>query len=161
MHLPMPGMGEHGVRGTAPCWTEADRADLSGGPPGAERGTRSVGKDTHASARTSQTRVTGGTNLTCTLPHRLAWPLESLHPRESLASRVGCPSAWVSGRRLAAGSLRGGGNLVTFQSQSADRFSISLGCHTLSWPGGHLRSDWSGLKLLHHNRKREGKEQKK
>lgn len=43
----MPGIGEHGVRGTAPCWTEVDRADLSGGPPGAERGTRSVEKDTH------------------------------------------------------------------------------------------------------------------
>lgn len=42
----MPGIGEQGVRGTAPCWTEADRADLSGGPPGAERGTRSAGRAT-------------------------------------------------------------------------------------------------------------------
>lgn len=42
----MPGIGVQGVRGTAPCWTEADRADLSGGPPGAERGTRSVGRAT-------------------------------------------------------------------------------------------------------------------
>lgn len=42
----MPGIGVQGVRGTAPCWTEADRADLSGGPPGAEKGTRSVGRAT-------------------------------------------------------------------------------------------------------------------
>lgn len=42
----MPGIGEQGVRGIAPCWTEADRADLSGGPPGAERGTRSVRRAT-------------------------------------------------------------------------------------------------------------------
>lgn len=51
-NLPTPGMGEQGVLGTAPWRTEADRADLSGGPPGAERGTGSVGratwqKDTH------------------------------------------------------------------------------------------------------------------
>lgn len=43
-NLPTPGIGEQGVLGTAPCWTEADRADLSGGPPGAERRTGSVGE---------------------------------------------------------------------------------------------------------------------
>lgn len=42
----LPSIGEEGVLGTAPCRTEADRADLSGGPPGAERGTRSVGRAT-------------------------------------------------------------------------------------------------------------------
>ena len=45
-NLPTPGIGEQGVLGTAPWRTEADRADLSGGPPGAERGTGSVGKAT-------------------------------------------------------------------------------------------------------------------
>lgn len=42
----LPSIGEEGVLSTAPCRTEADRADLSGGPPGAERGTRSVGRAT-------------------------------------------------------------------------------------------------------------------
>lgn len=41
-YLPTPGIGEQGVLGIA----EADRADLSGGPPGAERGTVSVGRAT-------------------------------------------------------------------------------------------------------------------
>lgn len=41
-NLPTPGMGEQGVLSTAPCWMEGDRADLSGGPPGAERGKGSV-----------------------------------------------------------------------------------------------------------------------
>lgn len=45
-NLPTPGIGEQGVLGTAPWRTEADRADLSGGPPGAERGTGSVGRAT-------------------------------------------------------------------------------------------------------------------
>lgn len=43
-NLPTPGTGEQGVLGVAPCWTEADTAALSGGPPGAERGTGSVGR---------------------------------------------------------------------------------------------------------------------
>lgn len=37
-NLPTPGIGEPGVLGIPP--------DLSGGPPGAERGTRSVGRTT-------------------------------------------------------------------------------------------------------------------
>lgn len=45
-NLPTPGMGEQGVLGIAPCRTEADSADLSGGPPGAERGTCAVGRAT-------------------------------------------------------------------------------------------------------------------
>lgn len=45
-NLPTPGIGEQGVLGTAPWSREADRADLSGGPPGAERGTGSVGRAT-------------------------------------------------------------------------------------------------------------------
>lgn len=45
-NLPTPGIGEQGVLGTAPWRTEADRAALSGGPPGAERGTGSVRRAT-------------------------------------------------------------------------------------------------------------------
>lgn len=45
-NLPTPGIGEQGVLGTAPWRTEADSADLSGGPPGAERGTGSGGTAT-------------------------------------------------------------------------------------------------------------------
>lgn len=45
-NLPTPGIGEQGVLGTAPWRKEADMADLSGGPPGAERGTGSVGRAT-------------------------------------------------------------------------------------------------------------------
>lgn len=45
-NLPTPGIGELGVLGIAPWRTDADRADLSGGPPGAERGTGSVGRAT-------------------------------------------------------------------------------------------------------------------
>lgn len=45
-NLPTPGIGEPGVLGIIPGWTEVGRPDLSGGPPGAERGTRSVGTAT-------------------------------------------------------------------------------------------------------------------
>lgn len=45
-NLPTPGTGEPGVLGIIPSWTEAGSPDLSGGPPGAERGTRSVGTAT-------------------------------------------------------------------------------------------------------------------
>lgn len=40
-NLPTPGTGEPGDLGI--IWTEEASPDLSGGPPGAERGTRSVG----------------------------------------------------------------------------------------------------------------------
>lgn len=43
-NLPTPGTGEPGDLGI--IWTEAASPDLSGGPPGAERGTRSVGTAT-------------------------------------------------------------------------------------------------------------------
>lgn len=44
-NLPTPGTGEPGDLGI--IWTEAAISpDLSGGPPGAERGTRSVGTAT-------------------------------------------------------------------------------------------------------------------
>lgn len=43
-NLPTPGIGEPGVLGISPGWTEVGRPDLSGGPPGAERGTCSVGE---------------------------------------------------------------------------------------------------------------------
>lgn len=57
-------MGEQGVLGTDPWRTEADRADLSGGPPGAERGTGSVGratwqKDTHRCLKRTQSKAAG------------------------------------------------------------------------------------------------------
>ena len=43
-NLPTPGIGVQGVLGIAPVRIDADTADLSGGPPGAERGTSSVGR---------------------------------------------------------------------------------------------------------------------
>lgn len=78
----MPGIGEQGVRGTAPCWTEADRADLSGGPPGAERGTRSVGRAT-LDKDTDVRLLEPPCQRVCVLPHPLVWPLEFVRPRES------------------------------------------------------------------------------
>lgn len=45
-NLPTPGIGEQSGLGTAPWGAGVDRANLSGGPPGAERGRGTVDRAT-------------------------------------------------------------------------------------------------------------------
>lgn len=75
-HLPTPGIGEQGVLVIPPGWTEAGRPDLSGGPPGAERGTRSVGRATVDGLTTCWGPIGTRTN-TRQLTHRCSsWSLQ-------------------------------------------------------------------------------------
>lgn len=140
----MPGIGEHGVRGTAPCWTEADRADLSGGPPGAERGTRSGGKDTQMRLQEPPAKAQEAqTGLVFSLtdwrgPRRSCTPGSHWHPKWSAHRH------WSEGDASLA-DLCVDKEIWSHFSYSLETIFICLLCHTLSWPGGHLRSDWSGL----------------